>query len=182
MPVDTETLAQFAAIVQQQLTPLQNTVDSLQTSLDARMTAVNNQLSCMTTEQGRLAREQMKQAQDVEARFQKIREEIAAMGAKTRRIGSPLRGFGLSSSSCSGSTVESRSNHNPIEDYKVKAIGFPDDTRKELVEELLANELAMTEGYIESYMPGRKKQFRFHQVRISISTTWIPAEMPLQGN
>jgi hypothetical protein len=58
----------------------------------------------------------------------------------------------------SGKSTQSSTS---IEEFKVKAIGFPVDTRKADAECTLVGACATQEGYIEAYMPGSRNDFAF---------------------
>ena len=47
------------------------------------------------------------------------------------------------------------------EDIKVRIIGFPTDTRKDLAEGAVCPQLQEFDGFVEAFMPGRKNNFMF---------------------
>ena len=51
------------------------------------------------------------------------------------------------------------------DDVKVKLLGFPRDTRKEIAEGAIQPQLQEIDGFVEAFMPGRKNDFMFVKFR-----------------
>jgi len=128
---------------------------ALHSSVDSRFASFSTQMATVVSEQERHARAQAQLAEEVDRKFQKMQEEIAANGAKMRRVGSPSPGPAASAPAASpaSSTCPSQDNRNR---RTIEFKGFPKGTLASEIGEWLEENIKPLSDEVEAAFATRK--------------------------